>query len=267
MDNTDISREENDQRPKKKSASGFSRYYFNTLLILTGLTFLFFWLSGYGYNWGIWGLSTAMAMLRITAYMMMIFGGIALFSLFFAVRSRQQGRHVSFTVMAVVMALITTSVALYWNHQVNNNPFIHDATTDTGNPPQFDAIVPLRADAPNPHEYQGEEVAERQREGFPDLITIVLPYPKERVYDEALSLIGARGWDLVAGNHETGIIEATHTLPWFGFKDDVVIRLRADNGRTVFDMRSKSRIGGTDLGVNANRIIDFTNDLKEQLRG
>lgn len=267
MDNTDISREENDQRPKKKSASGFSRYYFNTLLILTGLTFLFFWLSGYGYNWGIWGLSTAMAMLRITAYMMMIFGGIALFSLFFAVRSRQQGRHVSFTMMAVVMALITTSVALYWNHQVNNNPFIHDATTDTGNPPQFDAIVPLRADAPNPHEYQGEEVAERQREGFPDLITIVLPYPKERVYDEALSLIGARGWDLVAGNHETGIIEATHTLPWFGFKDDVVIRLRADNGRTVFDMRSKSRIGGTDLGVNANRIIDFTNDLKEQLRG
>lgn len=249
----------------KPQASAFSSWYFATLLGLTVLTALFFALSGYGYNWGIWGLSTAFFILRISAYMLLVFGSAGLLSLWFANRSRSRGKHLFYTILTIALSGIAVSVGLYWHIQGNNNPFLHEISTDTQNPPAFDAILALRADAPNPPGFGGEEVAARQQATFPDIITVVLPYPKQRVYDEAVSLIGARGWDLVAGNYETGIIEATEKLPWFGFKDDVVIRLKSDNGRTVFDMRSKSRIGGTDLGVNARRVQRFMADLKTNL--
>ncbi len=43
---------------------------------------------------------------------------------------------------------------------------------------------------------------------------------------------------------------------WFGFKDDVVIRVRpvADGGSSRIDVRSISRVGLSDLGANAKRI-------------
>lgn len=245
--------------------SAFSSWYFATLAGLTVLTALFFALSGYGYNWGIWGLSTAFFVLRISAYMLMVLGIAGLLSLWFANRSRSRGKHLFYTILTIALSGTAVGIGLYWQAQVNNNPFLHEVSTDSQNPPAFDAILPLRADAPNPPEFGGDAVAMLQQAAFPDIITVVLPYPKQRVYDEAVSLIGARGWDLVAGNYETGMIEATEKLAWFGFKDDVVIRLKSDNGRTVFDMRSKSRIGGTDLGVNARRVQRFMADLKTNL--
>jgi uncharacterized protein (DUF1499 family) len=42
---------------------------------------------------------------------------------------------------------------------------------------------------------------------------------------------------------------------WFGFKDDVVVRLTAVNGSTCIDViRSVSRVGRSDAGTNAARI-------------
>lgn len=261
-----VNHPEHEHTSKTNVSLGFTRYFFNTLLALSVVSFIGFVLSGFGYQWGVWGLSFAMGMLRITAYMLIILGIVALLSLFFAARSRARTRNFSFAILSLILCGIATGTALYFNHQANTNPPIHDITTDTDNPPSFDAIAPLRADAPNPPEYAGEETAALQAREFAELITIYLPYPKDRVYDEVVSLIGSRGWDLVAGDHERGKIEATDKLPWFGFKDDVVIRLRSDNGRTIFDMRSKSRIGGSDLGVNARRISNFTEDLRARLR-
>jgi len=74
------------------------------------------------------------------------------------------------------------------------------------------------------------------------------------------------GWEVVDANLDDGRVEATDTTRWFGFKDDVVIRLEsglADS--TVLDMRSKSRVGRSDIGVNANRIRTFTAALNEKL--
>ena len=52
------------------------------------------------------------------------------------------------------------------------------------------------------------------------------------------------GWDLVAADAAAGRIEATDTTFWFGFKDDVVIRVRPANGGSRVDVRSLSRVGG-----------------------
>lgn len=261
------------QSGKNRQASGapqpsrpFSRVYFKLLLFLALLVSLGFGLSGYLYQLDVLGLGGAMSLLRYSAYTAMGIGIIAVISLFFAARSRFKKRHLFYSMMAVVLCGIVSGVALYWSYQANNHPFLHDISTDTENPPAFDVIAGLRADAPNPPEYPGEEAAEIQREGYPDIITTYMAYDRSVVFHEALALIESRGWSLAQADEEEGIIEATETLPWFGFKDDVVIRMQAERGRTIFDMRSKSRVGGTDLGVNAARITNFIEDLRVRLR-
>jgi uncharacterized protein (DUF1499 family) len=136
-------------------------------------------------------------------------------------------------------------------------PPIHDITTDTENPPLFVAVLPLRAGARNPPEYLGEQVATRQREGYPDLKPVSLAQPPAAVHEKALAAVKSLGWELVASEPSEGRIEATETTFWYGFKDDVVIRLQPQGDGTLMDVRSKSRVGGGDVGANAARIRKF----------
>jgi uncharacterized protein (DUF1499 family) len=69
------------------------------------------------------------------------------------------------------------------------------------------------------------------------------------------------GWEIVAEDADALRIEATATTPFVSFKDDVVIRITAANGETLVDVRSKSRLGRGDMGVNANRIRQFRDRL------
>lgn len=144
-------------------------------------------------------------------------------------------------------------------------PPIHDITTDTADPPKFVAVLPLRAKAANPPEYPGEEFARQQRTAFPDLTTIFVRAPAEQVFGRAEAAARALGWDIVADVPGEGRIEATDTTKWFGFKDDVVIRIAPaidqPGSETRVDVRSKSRVGRGDAGVNARRIRAFRDQL------
>ena len=140
-------------------------------------------------------------------------------------------------------------------------PPIHDISTDTVNPPEFVDIIPLRADAPNPPAYLDNGTAEKQAEAFPDIKTIVLPSDYAAVFEAAFVAAQDMGWEIVSSDEEAGRIEATATTPFTGFKDDVVIRITAADGNTLVDVRSKSRIGMGDMGVNAARVRSYTSKL------
>ena len=77
------------------------------------------------------------------------------------------------------------------------------------------------------------------------------------VFARSLEAAESLGWEIVSASEDEGRIEATATTLWFGFKDDVVIRVRPDNGGSRVDLRSVSRVGGGDLGANAARIRAF----------
>ncbi|WP_172592332.1 DUF1499 domain-containing protein [Nitrosomonas supralitoralis] len=72
-----------------------------------------------------------------------------------------------------------------------------------------------------------------------------------------------RGWEVLAVSAANGRIEATDTTAIMGFKDDVVIRIRAEGKKSRVDMRSASRVGKGDWGVNAARIRLFLSELKQ----
>ncbi|MDP6952892.1 MAG: DUF1499 domain-containing protein, partial [Alphaproteobacteria bacterium] len=82
------------------------------------------------------------------------------------------------------------------------------------------------------------------------------------VFDKALALIESEGWELVASVPEEGRIEATAKTPYFKFRDDVVLRIAAAGTGTKVDMRSASRVGRSDVGVNAERIAGFLGRLR-----
>ncbi len=161
------------------------------------------------------------------------------------------------TWIALAVAAVFFTASLSLRPDLSGTAPIHDVTTDIGNPPFFEAILPLRIDAPNPPEYAGAETAEQQRAAYPDIQTLTLEKPTDEVFDAAVESANALGWEVVDANRDAGRIEATATTYWFRFKDDVVIRLTPRGYGTYVDIRSKSRIGRGDMGANAARIRLF----------
>lgn len=144
-------------------------------------------------------------------------------------------------------------------------PPIHDITTDTDNPPAFVAVAPLRATAPNKVEYDGAEAAAKQKEAYPDIAPVTLAIPQDQAFAKALAVAKAMpDWEIVAEVPAEGRIEATATSRFMGFKDDIVIRVKAEGEGSRVDIRSKSRVGQGDVGANADRIRAYVAQLKAQ---
>ena len=89
-----------------------------------------------------------------------------------------------------------------------------------------------------------------------------LAAPPERVFPAVEAAARSLGWEIVAVVPAEGRLEATATTSWFGFKDDVVVRVRAHGAGTRVDVRSLSRIGVGDLGTNAARVRAFLARLR-----
>ena len=172
-----------------------------------------------------------------------------------------------FAILSALILLGCAAGPLGIRHNASQVPPIHDITTDTDTSPQFIAVVPLRAQtgATNPPEYDREQTAQ-QLEAYPELDTVTVDADYSTVFDVSLEVLQEMGLVIVEADEPGGRIEATHTSRWWGFKDDVVIRFNREENPLTIDMRSKSRIGGSDLGANANRIETFFSKLDEKLQ-
>lgn len=135
-------------------------------------------------------------------------------------------------------------------------PPIHDITTDTEDPPLFDAGVDYRGEESNTLDIKPDTIA-RQIEFYPDLDTITSELSPEKAFERAAGVAEELGWHIYNSDPTNGLIEAEYTSFWFGFKDDIVIRIRRSDGGSELDLRSVSRVGVSDLGANAARIRVF----------
>jgi len=218
-------------------------------------------LSGFGTRWGWWHFRTGFQILRWSVYSaiaLIVVSGIVVF-----LTRRGTGRRgLTYAAFALLVMLLLVGNGLRWTARARNVPPIHDITTDTDNPPRFVAIAPLRADAPNPVEYGGPDVAVQQRQAYPDIRPLVLEGPASAAFEKALTAARAMGWQIVSVDPDSLRIEAIDRTFWFGFVDDVVVRLTPVNGRTVLDVRSKSRFGRSDVGTNARRIREYLDAVR-----
>jgi uncharacterized protein (DUF1499 family) len=220
--------------------------------------------AGPGTRAGIWEFRFGFTLMRWALY-----GGVAaaVLSIIALIVPVTRRGGAALLLAALVLGAATAAVPYTMVQKARSVPRIHDITTDTANPPEFVAIAPIRADAPNPVAYPGEETAEQQREAYPDVQTYTVDADPARAFEEALAEARAQGWEIVASEADDGRIEATATTFWFGFKDDVVVRIRAADGGSEIDVRSKSRVGLSDVGANAERIRGYLDGLRDRLSG
>jgi uncharacterized protein (DUF1499 family) len=220
-------------------------------LALALLALLLLAVAGPGTRLGVWNLGFGFQLLRWAVYVGVVAIVLTLAAL--AVRARRGGSLVPLLV-ALAAAGIAAGLPLSWMQRARSVPGIHDITTDTQDPPAFVAVLPLRASAPNSATYGGDSVAAKQRAGYPDLAPLHLDAAPGAAYARALAAARAMGWEVVGTDSAAGRVEATATTRWFGFKDDVVVRVRPDGAGSRVDVRSESRVGGSDVGTNAARI-------------
>ena len=149
---------------------------------------------------------------------------------------------------AVLMATVVAAPAV---------PPINDITTDPVNPPAFAAITTAMRGADAAPLGYDPGFAAQQTAAYPEVRPLIVESPPDVVFPRLLAAAKAMDWEIVSSDPASGGIEATATLPWWGFKDDVVVVMSPNGNGTRVDVRSKSRVGKSDLGVNAERIQDY----------
>ena len=231
-------------------ASGISRF----AAALGAVSLLALACTGPLHRAGLVNLAGAFAVLKYAVVGSLATLPLAIAGMVVAARRRSA---MSTAVTALVLSLAAIGSIGALAGKASRVPAIHDITTDTIQPPPFLAILPLRTGALNPVEYGGAAVTAKQRAAYPDIAPLLLNVPPDRAFDRALAAARTLGWDLVASDKAAGRIEATDTTFWFGFKDDVVIRLTPLPAGCRVDMRSLSRVGGGDLGANAARVRTY----------
>ena len=226
-----------------------------------------------GSGQGLWHFRIGFTILRYAFYAAIAGGLIAIVALVLSQRSRIRGLRTR-NVLALAVALLFAGYLGMHIQTARSVPAIHDITTDLEDVPQFRA---LRVREDNLENIPGEdrpelansEPEERwkalHREGYPDIKPIRVPWTVQETIGKAQALADKRGWQIAHVDPPRGTLEATDTTRFFRFKDDVVVRARkAPDGKgTLVDMRSISRVGGSDVGLNAKRIRGFLKDLRQ----
>jgi hypothetical protein len=254
-----------DESMSRFSREAVARLLAHTTIALLIVTALALVVAGPGHKSGLVGLGIAFSALAVSALcaVMLTISGLA--AAWMTLRRGLRALGIA-SVVGALAGFAVTANNLFWFVRLSNAPAIHDITTDVRNPPVFVALAEERAAAPNRADYPGIETAEAQLTWYPDIGTLSFRAPFEEVFAAAEASAVAMEWEVVHTEQRDGRIEATERTAFFGFRDDVVIRVRQREGLTLVDVRSKSRVGVGDLGTNARRVRAYIEELQSRLR-
>jgi hypothetical protein len=198
--------------------------------------------SGLGVRAGLWPFRFGFGMFAAALFFGLAAAGVAALALMIP---RLRGSY-GILIFSLLLGLTSAAVPLDHVRRVKSLPYINDITTDTAHPPQFSPPKPYPA-----------HFAELQQIGYPELRALDIAVPPAQAFARARAAALASGWELVASDERAGRIEAVATTRWFGFQDDIAVRISASGAGSRVDVRSRSRVGRSDLGANARRIQDF----------
>jgi len=199
--------------------------------------------------------------------------GMAVIAMLFAMAAfvviwREGHKGLGYALLAFFIGIVLVTYPAYLGVKGYRLPPLNDITTDTVDPPRFEAIARLRPREANPVAYPGPAAAELQRANYPNIAPLQTASTPAELYEAALGVVTKRKWRVVdarspqAGRRE-GRIEAVARTAIMGFRDDVVIRVRPISGGARLDIRSASRYGQRDFGVNARRVLSLLEDIEE----
>lgn len=216
-----------------------------------------------GYRAGIWSLRTALLDLpRIYVFYTGIAGAVISLVALVVTLAGKQRRWAAIALLGAVIGAGSAYVPWSFAETGHALPPMNDITTDTANPPAFEAVLPLREAAHAQPVTYSPDFPAMQKQAYPDIAPAHLDKSADQAYAVALDAVRKKGWTIVAADGERGRIEATDTTFWYGFTDDILVRVSADGTGSRVDVRSKSRLGRGDFGTNARRVRAYLAAIK-----
>ena len=235
-----------------------------TLIVGSFVTILVFFSGPFGYKFLGVGLQSS-----LIAVLVAVFGGVilAIFAGFFVFKNIRNSS-VSDRNLCLISLFISLLPLIMMAPQIVaaiSVPPIHDISTDTQTPPSFVEAKLSRIGAQNGPEYgdpvwPAERLAAATLSAYPELRPINSSLDRSDAVEKSREVLQSMGLEIISVDFEAGRLEAVETSFWFGFKDDIVVRVQEvpNSNEVRIDIRSKSRVGQSDLGVNAKRILAFT---------
>ncbi len=233
---------------------------------LAVLSALLLALAPIGWRTGLWHFRTSFwYFMQPAAYLGIAAGVVSLVALFWWGGMGPAGR--AMATLGLLVGAFMFYIPWSYYHTLGTVPRIHDITTDTQNPPDFSpAVLQARAAEKGNSVAYDQKTAVLQKQGYPDLGPVTARLPPAEAFKRALAAAQAMpGWTIVTTDPADGRIEAYERTRFMGFTDDVVIRVAPDGDGSRVDVRSVSRQGTSDFGVNAKRIRAYEEQLKRQL--
>ena len=242
---------------------------------------LMFIMAGLGSKIGLWNWEFGLRTLtfKVGPVLLVACGVFATLSMLLSIMAPKKGFFVG--AFAMIIPLVGMGQLAGMKNLVSSLPLIHDITTDTQNVPIFtQAIMSERAKTENVNslDYAGKMaptkekdangkpvmklVSALQTQAYPKVRPLILTAAPDVAFGQAKAVASAMGWQIKSEDVSAGVLEATDSSFWYGFKDDVVIRIRAsEGGGSIVDIRSVSRVGMSDIGANAKRIRIFLSKM------
>ncbi len=215
-----------------------------------------------GWRVGLWSYSLSLRIfLPYAGYAALAAGAISALALVFG-RGALGRRGLFMAVVGLVVAAGAAYFPWHWNNMRGVYPSINDISTDVVNPPTYSAVLPARAAEDSVPIAYDAKTAAQQKKAYPDIAPAILPLAPSPAFTKALDAAKAQGWTIVSADPGTGLIEASQKSFWMGFTDDIVIRVAKDEDGSRVDVRSHSRHGRGDFGVNANRVRAYLAALR-----
>ena len=173
-------------------------------------------------------------------------------------RGDREGRSVALRASLLSALLVLCFLALAI--PARRVPPINDITTDTADPPAFHEAARAPENAGKDLAYPPDFLAQQQA-AYPDVAPILVAKGPADAYAAAQKAAAALGWVVVRSDPAGLSFEATQTSRAFQFVDDVAVRVRPEGDGARVDVRSRSRVGKSDVGANAARIRAFAAEL------
>lgn len=232
-------------------------------LVLLGAAALLLLAVPFGWRFHLWDFHLSFQMVAWARDLALAAAIVAAIGLVFA-RVAIGGRGRLLAACLIIVGIAIVYVPWQWARLHGPYPTINDITTDSANPPQFVAALPARAaEQAVSAAYGGVATAQLQQAAYPDIAPVIVAAPPSTAFARALSAARAmRFWTILTDDPRKGIIEASATTLYFGFTDDIVIRVTPEGAGSRVDIRSHSRQGSGDLGVNAARVRTYLAALK-----
>jgi uncharacterized protein (DUF1499 family) len=242
--------------PRSSAGTGLGRAIAILGLTMAVVALLLLAAGPFGWRAGWWSFRLAFTTLMPYAF----YSGVAavVISALGAVLSI--GRRHGLALALLGVAIGAAAVYFPWNASEMRGvyPPMHDITTDAADPPSLDFAATMRqAERGASPAYPGADTMAMQQKFYPGIAPVMLDQSPTQVFERVLGVATAKGWTIVKTDPAAGTIDAYDRSLWFGFTDDIAIRVTPSGAGSRVDIRSASRQGRGDFGVNAARVRGF----------